>query len=94
MPEEKQAECLELSGCRGEREEEQGSHTAWLFPWKAAASEKCPSGPFFGKEMSQLTSGPLLMAVVSQVLCWKGSLAAALGKRQQEGMELIELSVI
>lgn len=40
--------------------EEPGSQSACLFPWKAAALEKRPAAPFCSKEMSQLTSGPVI----------------------------------
>jgi hypothetical protein len=68
IPEGNQTECLKLSGSHRKREEERGSRTACLFPWKATALEKCPAGPFCREELSQLTSGPLWMAVVSLVL--------------------------
>lgn len=85
MPEEKQTGCLKLSGSRGGREDEGGSQTLCLFPWKAAASEKGSASPFCSKEMSQLTSVLLLMAVVSRVLYWKGQPSSHPGEKIARG---------
>lgn len=58
------------------------------------ASENVPLAPSVVKR-GLSSRAPLLMAMVSQVLYWKGQPSSRVpGKRQQEGMELIELSVI
>lgn len=55
------------------RDEELVSQTAGLFPWKVTAFEKCSASSFWGREEeSEQASDPLLMALVSQVLYWKG----------------------
>lgn len=70
-----------------ERDEEQVSGTASLFPWKATAFEKCCAGSFCSTEVeSGQAHRLLLMALVSRVCYWKGHLAAVSG-REQKGSE-------